>query len=607
MSDSIPRLDSASSASANHDAVIEELARPVTPRLRLWPGVALIALQWIVLLATRWIAPGGMMQFAIVFWGPIAIAACILIWWLFASRAPWGDRLVAVAVFAVSGAATWFLCDASFEPGFFRVVALAMHGLPLVTTGWVLWLLITPALPWPVRRAGLALAIALAWSWCTVIRLEGVDGAFTSKLAWRWEQTAEEKFLAERAQLATAAPASEKLSLQPGDWPEFRGPARDGRLSGVRIATDWKQRPPRELWRHRVGPGWSSFAVVGDSLFTQEQRGGDEVVVCYAADAGAERWAHRDAVRFTEAIAGPGPRATPTFHDGKIYALGAKGLLNCLDAATGKPIWSADIAKDSAAKVPQWGFSASPLVANGLVTVFAGGADGKSVLAYDASTGARAWSAGKGKDSYASPHLARLGGVPQLLMATDAGLTSLDPKTGSQLWHHEWQTEAPLTRIVQPAILSDTDVLFGTGFNNGTRRLHIDNAAGSWTDKEVLTTRAISPYFNDLVIHEGQLYGFEGIFLICVNIEDGASRWKARGYGNGQVLLLADQGLLLVLTEKGDVALVEAKPEKHVELARFKALDGKTWNHPVVAHGKLFVRNGEEMACFELNAEYSGR
>src|SRR5262249_19075967 len=159
------------------------------------------------------------------------------------------------------------------------------------------------------------------------------------------------------------------------------------------------------VWRHRVGPGWSSFAVVGNRLYTQEQRGQDEAVVCYDADTGNELWVHRDAARFSEVVAGPGPRATPTFHQGQLYAQGAAGRLKCLDAATGRVLWSRAVIADSGAKLPQWGFAASPLVVRGVVTVFAGAPGGKSVLGYNAASGELAWSAGEGQFSYCSTQL----------------------------------------------------------------------------------------------------------------------------------------------------------------------------------------------------------
>jgi outer membrane protein assembly factor BamB len=430
--------------------------------------------------------------------------------------------------------------------------------------------------------------------------MDGITGSFVSELSWRWEPTQEEKFLAAKKDTAatTAAPSG-KVVLGKDDWPAFRGPQRDGRLTGVRIATDWKQRPPKQLWRHPIGPGWSSFAVVGDRLFTQEQRGKAEAVVCYDARTGAELWAHNDEARFEDSVSGAGPRATPTFHDGKVYAFGAKGLLNCLDAATGKRVWSKDVADAAGAKAPTWGFASSPLVIKDLVLVYTGGSSGKGLVACNIASGEVAWATGEASHSYCSPQLSRLGGVDQILVATEAGLSAFHPTRGEVLWNHSWPTDQ-VARITQPAVVSDSDVVVGTGLGVGTRRLRLSLAGGAWKEEEVWTTRAIKPYFNDFVVHKGYIYGFDGHFLTCVNLEDGKGRWKVRGYDDGQVLLLADQNLLLVLSEKGDVCLVESNPEKRTELARFAAIKGKTWNHPVVAHGKLFVRNGEEAACYQL-------
>jgi outer membrane protein assembly factor BamB len=427
--------------------------------------------------------------------------------------------------------------------------------------------------------------------------------------AYRWSPTMEDRFLDGRSSRmearAVVAPSADLLLLKPGDWPGFRGQARDSRVAGIRIATAWKEQPPRQVWRRPVGPGWSSFAVIGNRLYTQEQRGPDEVVVCYDADSGTELWVHKDSARFSENVSGPGPRATPTFHDGKIYTMGAKGLLNCLDAATGQFKWSRDVMKESDAKLPPWGFASSPLVSQGIVTVFGGDPAGKVVLAYDATTGKPAWQAGKGaKDyhSYCSLQPARLAGVEQLVISTAAGLMAFHPTRGDVLWQYDWPEEM-VARIVQPTIVGDSDVLIGTGFGMGTRRVHLKRDGDKWTTEEVWSTKAFKPYFNDQVVSGDHAYGFDSTFFACLGLADGKVKWKERGYGGGQVLLLADQDLLLVLSESGKVALVEASPEKLKEVASFQALEGKTWNHPVIAHGKLFVRNGETMACYQLAPE----
>jgi outer membrane protein assembly factor BamB len=473
-------------------------------------------------------------------------------------------------------------------------------------TAWVVWLLLTSFLRWPVRRAGLLVVFVLAWGYFTLLRFDGIDGSMSATFHYRWQPTAEQKFLAEAAAVqpkggANGSPTTSPVTLQPGDWPGFRGPGRDGRLTGVRIATDWSANPPRQLWRHRVGPGWSSFAVVGPRLYTQEQRGEEEAVVCYDVQSGAEIWAHRDSARFTELVSGPGPRATPTFHEGKIYAQGAAGRLSCLDAVTGAVNWSNDILVHSGAKVPTWGFASSPLIRQGVVTVFAGGAEGKSVLGYNATSGELLWTAGEGKLSYCSLQPANLAGAEQLVIATENGLTAFHPARGEILWQYSWPLEQNMARVVQPTPVGEGDFLIGTGFGQGTRRVHVLQSGDGWEAQEVWASKAINPYYNDLVVHHGQLYGFDGSFFTCVSLEDGKKKWRARGYGNGQVLLLADQDLLLVLSEKGEVALVDASPDAHTERCRFQAIEGKTWNHPVVAHDRLFVRNSEEAACYQLS------
>jgi len=397
-----------------------------------------------------------------------------------------------------------------------------------------------------------------------------------------------------------------------GDWMHWRGPMQNGYSPEKDLPATWSPDGENLVWKVPIGGRTTPIILNGRVFFINDVKDPkdplteQERVVCLDADTGKQIWAHTDEARFTEAVGGAGPRATPTFHDGKLYALGAKGTLNCLDAATGRRLWVQDMADDSGAKPPPggwWGFCSSPLVARGLVVVVSSFTDGKAVLAYKADNGDLAWSGGKGKHSYGSAQLSTLGGVEQMLVTTDHGLTSYDPASGKELWDHNWEPMKDMARVVQPAVVSETDVLLGNGFKQGTRRLRLSQQSDGWSAEAVWTTKAISPYFNDLVVHKGHLYGFDDAFFTCVSLDEGEKRWRARGYGNGQVLLLADQDLLLILSERGEVSLVKADPEKHTVVSRFKAIEGKTWNHPVVAHGKLFVRNGEEVACFRLGTE----
>lgn len=588
---------------------------PADCRPRVWPGIVIVLLYWAVLKGPGWVTANGWLEvppdkmFVAMFFGAMILPALFFIWWLFLSRVRWSERLFGLLACAVVGFAAYRFFHPKLQgtrPDE-AMFGIMFHVLPVVTTGWVLWLLVARSLSRQVRMAGLTVVLLLTWGYFTTVRLDGVTGGFSPEFTFRWEPTPEENFMAARTSNVVTEPAHNPLAARPGDWPGFRGPNRDGKLPGVRIATDWKQNPPKELWRHPVGPGWSSFAVIGDRAYTQEQHGGDEVVVCYNTEIGAIMWMHKDATRFDEAMGGAGPRATPTFHDGRIYAQGANGVLNCLEATAGKKLWSRDVTKDSGATVPIWGFAASPLVVQGIVTVFAGGPNGKGVLGYHADSSELAWAAGDATNSYCSLQPATIDGVEQIIISTKEGLTSFEPRTGKILWRYDSSLEEMYNRVTQPALVSGSDVLIGTGFGRGTERAHVSRQDGVWKAEKVWTTAAIAPYYNDLVVHKDHIYGFHNNpFFVCVSLADGKLKWKERGYDSGQVLLLPDQDLLLIQAEKGDVALVEAKPERRTELGRFAALKGKTWNHPVVAHGKLFVRNGAEAACYQLTAESSG-
>ena len=364
----------------------------------------------------------------------------------------------------------------------------------------------------------------------------------------------------------------------------------------MRIATDWSESPPVELWRRPIGPGWSSFAVRGDLIYTQEQRGEDEVVACYDVITGEPVWRHRDTARFWEANAGAGPRATPTLSHGRVYTFGATGILNVLDADDGTVVWSRNAATDTGVEIPPWALAGSPLVVDDAVIVAAAG----KLASYDLATGTPRWFGPDGGDGYSSPHSLTIDGVAQVLFMSEAGAISVSPDDGTLLWEHSWPGG---TRIVQPALIADGDLLISAGEGSGgtgIRRITVASEPGGWTVKERWTSIRLKPYFNDFVVHEGHAFGFDGSILACIDIEDSKRKWKGGRYGYGQLLLLADQDLLLVLSEKGELALVGATSDQFTELSRFPAITGKTWNHPVLVGDVLLVRNGEEMAAFRL-------
>ena len=604
-----------------------------TRPLRLWPGVVIVVLQLLLRFAVPVVAPDALLYALIggIFGGGLAI----VLWWVFFSRAPWSERLGAIVLMIVGMLATKSIIHVSLATGA-QGMLLYVLAIPGLSLAFVVWAVATRNLPDGLRRATMAATILLACGAWALVRTGGLTAAnLHHDLHWRWTQTPEERLVAQSGNLPpapppvrplaeTPAPAPEKpvigqsgaksgkkpatLPLTPAGgaadgteagaaWPGFRGRHGDGIVAGVQIKTDWTTSPPVAMWRRPVGPGWSSFAVRGDLLYTQEQRGPDEVVACYKLTNGEAVWAHRDTARFWESNGGPGPRGTPTLNNGHVYTFGATGIVNALDAGKGAVVWSRNAASEAAVKTPTWGFASSPLVAGDLVIVGVAG----RLVAYDRVTGVRRWLGPSRGPSYSSPRLLTIDGVAQVLLLSATGATSVALADGALLWEHPWKGYP----IVQPNLTAEGDVLMSVSESSGIRRLALTHTPGhgpgGWTVAERWTSRGLKPYFNDFVVHNGHAYGFDGSILSCIDLKDGTRKWKGGRYGNGQLVLLADQDLLLVLSEEGELALVRATPDRFAELARFPAIEGKTWNHPVLAGDVLLVRNGEEMAAFRLS------
>ena len=570
-----------------NEAIPDEPARQKP--LRLWPGVAIVIVQWLVRFGLPRVVPEAIASGVL---GGLVGGLAVVGWWAFFSRAPRFERWGAVVLMIGAMLATPLILHESIAEGMMGVM-FVVYAAPLVSLALVAWAAASRGLADGPRRAGMVAAILLACGVWAFFRTGGFTSEFDQDFAWRWAETPEEQLLAQTADEPTALPAAPAAAATGADWPGFRGPKRDGVVRGVRIATDWAASPPVELWRRPIGPGWSSFAVRGDLLYTQEQRGEDEVVACYRVTTGEPVWRHRDATRFWESSGGAGPRATPTLDAGRVYTLGATGILNVLDADDGSVAWSRNAAADTSTKVPIWGFSGSPLVVGDVVIAAVAG----SLIAYDLVTGDQRWSRPASGDCYSSPHLLSLDGVAQVLLFTKAGAASVAPADGALLWEYAW----PGQPIVQPALTAAGDVLISVTDRSGLRRLAVAHGPGGWTTEERWTSVQLKPYFSDFAVHNGHAYGFSGRSLACISLDDGARQWRGGRYGNGQLVLLADQSLLLVLSEKGELALVAAAPDKFTELARFPAIKGKTWNHPVLVGNILLVRNAQEMAAFRLS------
>jgi outer membrane protein assembly factor BamB len=576
-----------------------------TPKpIRLWPGVVAIVLLVVARFGVKAVVP-GFAGFALGMKWMFPAVALVIAWWALFSRARWFERLIIPVLMVLGLGGAWILRHESMGP-----LWVFAYAVPVLCIALVAGAAMARRFSDRRRLAAMAAVVLLASGAWTLVRMDGISGDHAADFGWRWAKSAEERLLAEGyrqpiAPATTPAPAAEVPAPRPVaataplvpavvktplDWPGFRGPGRDGVSRAVRIGTNWTASPPVELWRRSIGPGWSSFAVRGDLLYTQEQRGEDEVVACYRVTTGAEVWTHRDAARFFESNGGAGPRGTPTVSGDRTYTFGATGIVNALDAGSGAVVWSRNAAADAEAKTPYWGFSSSPLVVDDVVIVAVAG----RLAAYDVATGRLRWRGPAGGESYSSPQLATIDGVTQVVQMDGTGASGFVPADGTRLWEYPWRGFP----IVQPAVTADGDVLIGT--NSGTRRIALKHASSGWAAEERWKSIGLKPYFNDFVVHEGHAFGFDGRILACIDLQDGTRKWKGGRYGSGQLVLLPDQDLLLVLSEEGELALVNAKPDQFTELARFKAIEGKTWNHPVLVGSLLVVRNGEEMAAFRV-------
>lgn len=476
---------------------------------------------------------------------------------------------------------------------------------PLTVFLLLLWWSFWSRLPWRIRGIGLLGVLAVAASGIAAARFEEFDGAMLPRFSPRWKPSKKEqaaeffKNVATKNEVTASADlANESLVPTDGDWPAFRGPNRDDIVLGETLRTDWDARPPKPLWKHPIGPGWGAFAVVGRRAWTLEQRGDNELCVCYDVETGRELWTHADAVRFSSPQGGVGPSSTPTLHDEKVFAQGATGILNCLDAATGQRVWTRNTLEDSGSPNLSWGQCGSPLIVDDLVIVAPGAnseaaqAKQSAVIAYRRDNGEKVWSVGKHIGSYASPHLVTLNGEPQVLVFHGTGIAGFTPTSGEQRWSYAWEN-TPQINAAQPIVLDDQRVLIGCGYGKGSALIEVGKSSQErWLSNEFKLK------FNGAVRRGDFVYGLDEGLLTCLSLSDGKRRWKKGRYGHGQMMLVGDT--LLILSEAGEVVLVSATPEAPRELARFQAIEGKTWNHPVVSRGRLLVRNSDEAACFDL-------
>ena len=531
-----------------------------------------------------WFREWGLPVLAVLVLGPILI-------WLrvFYTNPLWGLSVVSLGTLAFGGALVlillfWFCLFSYFSR---RTVLAVMIPLLLVTAGWA-----------------------------ASIRNVKIDGDMQPIFIYRWDPIIDPQ-VAQESQPEEA----EEFVLSEFDVPAFRGRRRDGIFPGPVLNADWQTEPPRELWRTSVGEGYASMSLVGDRLVTLEQRGQNEAVTCYHAGTGQLRWLTEYPARFYEAMGGLGPRSTPTIDEGQVFVMGATGIVTCLDLYSGQIVWKRSLLEELGNPNITWGMSSSPLVLGDQVIVNPGGPQGNGLMSLDRHTGQTIWQGagltqfgkvgGQNLAGYSSPMLMEVDGIEQIVIFDGHGLSGHDPLSGTQWWHFQHTNDAGVN-VAQPILLEGgKEFLISASYGMGSALVRVQKTATStegepekltWTAERVWHDATLMRCkFTNPVLHEGFVYGLDEGILSCIDPRTGTRKWKNGRYRHGQVLLT--NGQLLIISEAGDLALVEARPDRFSELASMPALPkSRVWNQHTLVNGIVYVRDDNHMAAYDLRA-----
>lgn len=412
--------------------------------------------------------------------------------------------------------------------------------------------------------------------------------------------------------LFTAASLSAQTTLT--EWAQFRGPNNNGTVAAPKVS-NWKSAKIKTLWKTDTPTGFSSFAVAGGKAFTiitgETDGNTGEVLIALDAVKGKELWSKPLTVigkydgggdaGANDNKGGDGPRSTPVVSGDKVYAIDANLGVFCFEAATGKPVWKRDVMKDNAGVQIKWQNAASPVI-DGDILLLCGGGEGQALLGLNKNTGDIVWKGENDKMTHATPVIADIHGVHQAIFFTQVGLVGVNPADGKVLWRAEFPFK--VSTAASPVVYEDI-VYCSAGYGVGAGAFKISKS-GSGLSAEMIWRRENECFnhWSTPVVKDGYLYGMFSFKeygagpLACVDIKTGKDVWKEAGFGPGQVILAGDK--VIALSDKGEVVIVEANPEKYVELKRDDVLDGKVWSYPVLAYDHLFARSTKEGVCLEI-------
>jgi len=384
--------------------------------------------------------------------------------------------------------------------------------------------------------------------------------------------------------------------LAGADWPQWRGPNQNGISEETGLAESWPEEGPEVLWRVPISGGYSSIAVADGVAYTMIGSEEGEFVVAIDAEKGSELWKTRIGDLFVDEEYGSGPRATPTVDGDRVYALGGTGALACLDAKSGELQWGFNVVEKSEAENAEYGASASPVVVGNKLIVVAGKSKGKSLVCLDKKSGETIWTALDDKAGYATPLVTSVGDVTLLAVFTAEGLVGIGLEDGKEFWRHPWETT--MDQHTATPIGHDGKVFISTRNSTGSALFELSLDGGSPKAELVWESRNMKNYLSTCVLLDGHLYGFNATRLTCMDFETGDSKWRESGFNKGS--LIAADGRLIILGERGNLALAEATPEEYREISKFQLFDTLTWIVPTLANGRLYVRNEAELVCLDL-------
>lgn len=506
----------------------------------------------------------------------------------------WWPACVIVALWAGIAYSIWFSPEVQRQDRFLRCAGVSLGAGVLL----FIWATAASRLPKSVRRFIALSGLMASVGAMAVFRIKGVTGDLVPIVEFRWSQRAALERVAPAAQAGEPASGSAAAKeVAAGEYPQFQGPNRDGRFPDPGFTLDLAGNPPKEVWRRAVGPAWSGFAVSGGKAVTSEQRGEEETMVCYDLATGNPLWSHGVPGRYATTIAGEGPRSTPSLAEGKAVALGATGILVCVDLESGRRVWHVDLRQELGAGQPEWGFSGSPLIHKGMVIVPAGGTGGKALAAYGLEDGKLRWGAGEGGAGYSSAAVFELAGREQVVCVQGGKVRGCDARDGAILWEHVWPGSYPKVSI--PARTAPDQLLISAGYGVGSELLQFKaGEEGKMDVTRLWKSISLKSKFANYVVEGGHVYGLDDGTMACVELESGKRVWKDGRYGHGQMLLVGSK--LLVMAESGELVEVRPSAEGHEELGRVAILNGKTWNPPALAGRYLLARNDKEAVCLKF-------